>query len=145
MSEWEDVLPQRGSFIGWSNEPGQHITGKVLDVGTGNDMNNNPVPELTIELTEPGFSFAKGQRTDHEVGTLVTVTCGQANLKKNIIAARLQAGDFVKITLDRLFKTERGNAKIFDVKVRRGEGPRVPVTVPAQASFGDDLRAESPF
>jgi hypothetical protein len=119
----------------------------VLSAGTGNDINGNPVPELTIELTEAAFSFSKGQRSDHEEGELVTVTCGQSNLRKKISAANLQAGDFVKITLDRLFKTERGNAKIFNVKVRRGEGPRQPAAAAraTQTSFGDDLDAAPPF
>lgn len=149
MPEWESVTPRRDArFIGWGNQEGQHITGKVLEVGTGFDMNDNPVPELTIELTEPGASVVKGERTNYEVGTEVIVTCGQSNLKKNINAAGLNPGDLVKITLDSFFQTNKGKAKIFDVKVARGAGgpvePREPRVSAAPADFGsfDD---EPPF
>lgn len=152
MTEWESVTPRRDArFVGWGDKEGQHITGKVLEVGTGFDMNDNRVPELTIELTEPAASFVKGGRTDYEVGTEVIVTCGQSNLKKNITAAALSPGDLVKITLDSFFQTGKGKAKIFDVKVARGAGgpvaPRQPASVataPAEPSLGsfDD---EAPF
>lgn len=139
MSEWESVSSQRGSFYGWANQTGQSVTGNVLSIGTGKDINENPVPELQIELTEATKSFSKSEWSEIESGEVITLTCGQSNLKKGIIAAKLNAGDAVKITLDSLFPTAKGNAKIFDVKVRRGTAPPVTQTTfapPQQTSFG---------
>ncbi len=148
MSEWESVTPRRdASFFGWGNKEGQSLTGTVLEVGTGNDINDNRVPELTIELTEESSSFVKGEWTTFPVGTVVILTCGQANLKKNVNAANLNAGDDVKITLDSFFPTAKGKAKIFDLKLRRNANPQVLTSAaPAQSSFsGGGFDSEAPF
>lgn len=147
MPEWESVTPRRDApFIGWGDKEGQHVTGKVLEVGTGLDLNDNRVPELTIELTEAATSVVKGERSQYDVGTDVIVTCGQSNLKKSITAAALSPGDLVKITLESFFPTPKGKAKIFDVKVARGAGGPVAPREPAVPVGGPwDSEAEAPF
>ena len=50
---WEDVEIPQGSFIGW-HEIGQKVTGKVVSFAAegGTDFNQNPCPQIVIELTE---------------------------------------------------------------------------------------------
>lgn len=153
MSEWESVSAPRGEFIGWGKTPGQHVTGKVLNYGVtaGSDIDNNPCPEVTVELTEQAASFRKGERKDIPAGEVVKVTCSVTQLRRDIPAANLSPGDLVKITLERLEPSPKGSdAKIFDVKVRRNSDPVRPAYTGAtvvpqqtQVAFGDD--AAPPF
>ncbi|OMC55422.1 hypothetical protein A5747_13615 [Mycobacterium sp. IS-836] len=125
MPEWETVsAPSSVAFIGWGTQEGQHVTGKVIHVGTGQKMNNaGPCPELAIELTEPAASFTKGQRTNYDAGTVVTLTAAQYQLERDIIEANLKRGDLVKVTLTGVSNTRNGNTvKNFEVKVARGVG-----------------------
>ena len=153
MSEWESVSsPRSSAFIGWGTQEGQHVTGTIVHVGTGQKPNNNgPCPELAIELSEPAASFKKdGTRTNYEPGTTVTITAAQYQLERDIQAAQLQPGDMVKITMQGVSQTRNGNTvKDFDVKIKRGAAPvaAAPAAQPAQSSFGGgtDLRAEAPF
>lgn len=167
-TNWESISPPRGSYVGWGTDLGQNVTGKVVSVGTGKDVNGLEVPEIAVELTADTWSFAKGQRTEIEAGSTAIITCGLSNLKKNIIAAALQPGDMVSITLESLYPTAKSPAKIFEVKRARGAAPPVaPVADPwgaqqgsgfspggvsngpavpqAQPSFGGDLSARAPF
>lgn len=156
MTEWESVTAPRGQYIGWGNTPGQHVTGKVLafDASGGKDPNGNPCPELTVELTERAASFRQGQRTDIEPGNVVQVTCAQVSLKRDIIAARLNPGDLIKITLEKLVPTAKSPAKVFDVKVARNSAPAPVETLtqpaaplpPQQPAFsGGGFNDQPPF
>ncbi|MBO0676883.1 hypothetical protein JRC04_05360 [Mycolicibacterium sp. S2-37] len=147
MPEWESVELPRGSFIGWGNTPGQHVTGSVLSYSPtgGKNTKGEDVPELTVELTEPAASFNKfGERKDFAVGDLVTLTCSQTNLKRNILAADLSNGDLVKVTLEKLVPAGEGTAKLYDVKFARGAG-KASRPAPAAAPAAPAFDSEPPF
>lgn len=144
MSDWESISTPRGAlFYGWSQQEGQSVTGRVVHVGTGSKPNNaGPCPELTLELTEDTFSMRKGERVNVEAGTTVTVTAAQYQLERDIKAAELAPGDFLKITLQGVQRTRSGNTvKDFDVKIKRGAAPASPST----PAYTGGLQAESPF
>jgi hypothetical protein len=126
MPEWESISSSRSNFIGWAAEIGQNVTGKVLSVGAGKDVNGVECPELQIEVSQLTETYVKGQRSEFEAGTVVTLTCGLSNLKKQIAAAQLRAGDLVNITLESLYPTAKSPAKIFNIKVARGAAPVAP-------------------
>lgn len=153
--EWESVrVPGSNSpFIGWGIKPGQHVTGKVLSYGdrSGRTQKNDPVPQIEVELIEPAASFNKFQeRTDYEAGTEVKLTASQKNLERNLIAAQPRPGDLIKITLEKLVPSGEGQAKLFDVKIKRNSGGPAPQPAPVQAppqqaGFGDNFDDEPPF
>lgn len=155
MTEWESVsAPHSAAFIGWGTTEGQHVTGEVVHVGTGQKpKNQGPCPELTIKLTEAAASFRpKTGRTDYEPGTVVTLTAAQYQLERDIAAAQVNPGDLVKITLQGVTETRNGNTvKDFDVKVKRNTAPAPAEPSPSfaaaapQAGFGAGLTAEAPF
>ena len=122
---WETIDVPRGAFISWGEQTGQHVTGKVLeyDPTGGTDFNNNPCPQLSVELIEPAASINKtGQRTDFPAGELVVLNAGQVSLKRAIKAADPKTGDLVKISLSNLVRTTNGTVKEFEIKIARGAG-----------------------
>jgi hypothetical protein len=135
---WETIEVPQGSFIGWGDHAGQYVMGKVIsyDATGGTDFNQQVCPRLDVELHEPAASFTKeGTRSDYPAGAFVALNCGLANLKRSIIAAQLNIGDLVKITLTSFEKVDRGTVKIFEVKVARGAGGPVGQTQqPAQGA-----------
>jgi hypothetical protein len=123
MPEWEDIEVPRGAYISWGTKAGQHVTGRVVDynVTGGNDFNEQPCPQIAIELTEPAASINKeGQRSDFDTGELVQLNAGQVSLKRALRAADPSPGDLVKITLSDLIKTSKGTVKEFSIKIARG-------------------------
>jgi hypothetical protein len=126
MPDWENIEVPRGAYIGWGLKPGQHVTGKVLEYSLdgGSDFNDQPCPQIAIELTEKAASFNKaGDRTDHQAGDLVQLTAGQVSLKRALRAADPSPGDLVKITLDNILKgagKNGGDIKEFSIKIARG-------------------------
>src|SRR5690606_31612875 len=82
---WEEIEIPQGTFIGWG-EIGQTITGKVLSFAAegGSDFNGNPCPQVVLELTETVDNYKDKGTTKEtlDAGELVTLTCGQANLKR---------------------------------------------------------------
>jgi hypothetical protein len=121
--QWEDVDVPRGAYISWGTKAGQHVTGKVLDYNPagGNDFNDEPCPQIAVELTEPAASINKeGVRTDFAAGELVQLNAGQVSLKRALRAADPRPGDLVKISLSDLVKTARGTVKEFNIKIARG-------------------------
>jgi hypothetical protein len=123
---WETIDVPQGAFVGWGTQAGQHVTGKLLaySASGGTDFNNEPCPQLTIELIEPAASFNKaGERTDFPAGEIVSLTVGQVGLKNAVARAGVEAGDLIKITLSGTSPTKKGNTiKVFDLKVARGAG-----------------------
>lgn len=126
MTEWETVDVPRGAYIGWGLKAGQYVTGKVLEYSLtgGTDFNDQPCPNVAIELTEPAASFNKAQeRTDYPAGELVQLNAGQVSLKRALRAADPSPGDLVKITLDNVLKgagKNGGDVKEFGIKIARG-------------------------
>jgi hypothetical protein len=142
-TNWETIEVPKGAYIGWGTKPGQYVTGKVLDYTPdgGTDFAGNPCPSIAIELTEKAASFNKaGERTDHPAGELVQLNAGQVSLKRALRAADPSPGDLVKITLDNLVKTDKGEVKEFAIKIARGAGA---TSKPAAAQSQDD--DEPPF
>ena len=140
-TNWEDVSVPRGAYIGWSTQPGQHVTGKVLEYNPvgGTNYAGDPCPQLSVELIEPAASFNKaGERTDFPAGEFVVVNAGQASLKRAVQAAALERGDLVKITMTGLYKSANGEGKEFAIKVARGAGQ---TAAPANAQ----PQAQAPF
>ena len=140
---WETVDVPRGAFISWGEQTGQHVTGKILDYDPagGTDFNNNPCPQLSVELIEPAASINKqGVRTDYPAGELVVLNAGQVSLKRAVKAADPNPGDLIKITLSNLVRTTNGTVKEFDIKIARGAGgqtrqPSVTPTATSQPPF----------
>jgi hypothetical protein len=142
MTDWEEVAVPKGAYIGWGNKPGQHVTGRVLDYNAtgGTDYNDEPCPQVAIELTEAAASFNKeGVRTDFDAGELVQLNAGQVSLKRALRAADPSPGDLVKITLDNIAALKGGKSvKEFGIKIARGA-----VKVAATGVVADD--DEPPF
>lgn len=128
QDEWEDVVVPQGAFIGWG-EIGQRITGYVVgyDDGGGTDFNDQPCPQLIIELTEATVNYRDKGKTKEDIaaGEFVTVTCGQANLKRSIRAAALDIGNLVRVTFDSTYEAPKGEGKSFKVQVNRQPRPAV--------------------
>ena len=122
MTDWQDIDIPQGTFIGWG-EVGQTVTGKVLSFAAegGSDFNGNPCPQVVIELTEAADNYKDKGATKETIdsGELVTLTCGQANLKRAIVAASLNVGDLIKVKFDDTYKTASGTGKSFKVQVAR--------------------------
>lgn len=124
-TQWETIDVPRGAYISWGEKTGQHVTGSVLaiDPAGGTDFNGNTCPQVTLELTERAASINKaGERRDYEPGEFVVLNAGQVSLKRALLAAQLNPGDVVKITLSNLAATSKGTVKEFDIKVARGVG-----------------------
>lgn len=122
---FETVSVPAGAFIGWHDQPGQVVTGKVLDYDQagGQDFNGGACPQMVLELVDAASSFNKqGDRTDFQAGEMVTITAGQANLRRSVIAAQLNVGDIVRITRSGNAKTDKGTVKLFELQVARGAG-----------------------
>lgn len=142
MTAWEEIEVPRGAYISWGEKPGQHVTGRVVDYNPtgGNDFNEQPCPQVAIELTEAAASINKaGERTNFDAGELVQLNAGQVSLKRALRAADPSPGDLLKITLSDLVKTSKGTVKEFSIKIARGAGVS---SKPAAASASDD---EPPF
>lgn len=142
---WETVDVPRGTFIGWGDRKGQHVTGVVLEydpVG-GKDFADKECPVVEVELTERAASFNKaGDRTDYDPGDVVMVTCGQVALKRAVKKADLKPGNLVKITLGDLVKVPNGTVKEFEIQVDRSHKAE-PKTESFSGAATDD--SEPPF
>jgi hypothetical protein len=137
MSEqWEEIEVPRGSFIGWAERPGQEVIGKVVAyaVNGGTDFNDQPCPQVVIDLTARAYSVNKqGERFDYDAGDLVTVNAGLANLKAAIRKADPAPGDLLKISFSDTDKASKGTVKVFNVKIMRGGGASAAAAARQQA------------
>lgn len=119
---YEEVVVPRGTFIGWG-EKGQTIDGEVLLYSDteGSDYNQEPCPLIVIQLTQPAINYRDKGTTKETIAAseLVSVTCGQANLKSAARAANLQPGFLVRIVYADTYKTAKGEGKEFKVYVDR--------------------------
>jgi hypothetical protein len=122
-SDWEDVQVPQGSFIGWGNKPGQKMTARVLSYSDadGRDFNGEPCPQIVAELTEPFTNYRDKGETVEEIaaGEIVSITCGQANLRRTVRSAALEPGNLFQLAFTDTFKAEKGTGKIFEMKVNR--------------------------
>lgn len=104
MSIYDDPELKSGGFVSWESV-GDEIAGDVIDARKGVDFNGRPCPELVI-------------RTDD--GEDRIMTCGQANLKAQILEQKPMPGDRIKVAFVRTEKAEKGQKKVFEVKVASG-------------------------
>ena len=82
-----------------------------------------------IELADVKKSYGRNQvvhgvDASIEAGEFVTITCGQANLKRGIIAAQPTNGDLVQIHYEGTYKAAKGDGKTFKVRIARGAAKR---------------------
>jgi hypothetical protein len=136
---FETIEVTQGSFFSWGPRPGQKITGRVVDYSPngGTDFNDEPCPQLVLELTSDAYSITKdGEQTDFARGDFVTLNTGQANLKKLVRSADPAAGDVVEISFAKTERSPRGTVKIFDMKIARGAAKDLPK--PASRPADDD-------
>lgn len=139
-----------GIFMGWSDsKSGQVVEGKILDYNEtdGRDYAKEPCPLLTVELSRKATSVNKaGQRTIHEPGTELSITAGQANLKKSIKKADrdvgLRRGYLVRVELVSFEKVPDGTVKVFEVQVDSSTGED---TSSGPSGGGGDEDEEPPF
>lgn len=120
---WETIDVPRGQYVGWGNTPGQHVTGALMDIDMhgGTSQQGDQCPLLEIELTYPAASFNKeGARTDFPPGETVLLTVSQKQLQRAVKAAKLAAGDLVKIELKDMERSANGTVKVFGIMVDRG-------------------------
>jgi hypothetical protein len=126
MTDWQDVEVPQGRFIGWG-KIGQTITGRVVTYSDteGRSFNDEPCPLLVLELTEAATSYRvkEGTSEDLAAGEMVSITCGQANLRRTVRAGDLTPGDLVRIKYDDTYKTASGEGKSFKMQVARGAKP----------------------
>jgi hypothetical protein len=128
---WEEIIVPRGTYFTWGNTVGQQVTGRVLmyKADGGVAFDKSPCPLLEVELTAPTVSVGKNGDERLQVGEVVTLTAGQARLKKGLLIANPVAGDLVEITLTEP-SAGAGVAKDFRIRIDR------------DSRIGDD---EAPF
>lgn len=100
------------TVFGWhSTRTGQVLQGRVIRVI------RYDAPQLSLKLTEPAMSFDKNrERTDFGVGDIVSLTCGQASLKRAIEGIDPKPGDLIWISLTRFQKISTGVMQVFDAR-----------------------------
>jgi hypothetical protein len=128
----DEVAVPQGTFVGWG-EVGQIIVGEVVlysDDG-GSDFNGEPCPLVVLTLTAPAATFRdKGAtREALSIGELVSITAGQANLRRKLIAAGPTPADVVRIEYTGNFKTKNGEGKDFKVQIARRSAPEPAVSL----------------
>lgn len=153
---FQKVEVPAGSYMGWSEtKPGQVFEGHVIEYGEmdGTDYAKNPCPLLTVKLTRKATSVNKqNERTTYEPGEELSLTAGQANLKKAVKKAHrefgLTPGTLVRIELDHFEKVPNGRVKVFDVQVdtsTRGTSEAAAAAEDDHEGGGDQGDDEPPF
>lgn len=139
MPEFKKIEVPRGQFIGWG-KLGQSITIDVLDYDDagGTDFNGNQCPLLTGTAMDDTISFRDKGTTKVQVkaGELVSVTCGQANLRKGIKICDPKRGDLVRLTFTETYETAKGDGKVIEVEHAPGAGGKGHVD--SDDSVGED-------
>lgn len=115
---WDDIPRGGGGTYFKFESPGDSVKGTVTRIGKGTDFDDRPCPEFDL------------QRED---GTTVTISAGQAQLKRLILDALPGVGDTVVIVYTHDERTPKGGSmKCFDVAVKAGDGA-APDTTPEPA------------
>lgn len=86
-----------GDFVKFESI-GDKVSGVITAVRPGTDFNGNPCPVLDLTLDD---------------GSTRTLSCGQANLKAQIVALKPQAGGTITVTFDHEEKAAMGMKKVF--------------------------------
>jgi len=104
MSIYDDPDMRTGDFVSW-HDIGYSLVGDVIEARKGLDFNGRPCPEIVV-------------RTDD--GRDAVMTCGQANLKAQIMEQKPDAGDRIKVVFAKTEKADKGMKKVFEVTVSSG-------------------------
>lgn len=104
MSIYDDPDLRTGDFQTW-DDIGDTLAGDIIDVRKGEDFNGRPCPELVIR---------------NDDGRDIVMTCGQANLRAQIMDLKPETGDRIKVAFVRTEKADKGQKKIFEIKVVQG-------------------------
>lgn len=121
-----EVEVPAGTFISWGAKPGQTVTLDVIsyDPSGGTDFNENPCPRIVGVLVADCATYKDKGATKERVvaGTMVTINAGQANLRRNVLAADPQPGDIIRLTFESTTPGSKGDIKLFKAEVARGAG-----------------------
>lgn len=108
MSFDYDNYTSSGDYVSWEN-PGDQVVGTIKEVREGSDFNRNPCPELVLEVGDDGDE--------------VTLTAGQAMLKRLLAEQRPQVGQKIRVVYTGNETTDRGGTmKVFTLEVKEGAG-----------------------
>ena len=109
MSSFDyDGYGSSGDYVSWKN-PGDQVVGTIKEVREGTDYNNNPCPELILEINSDGDE--------------VTLTAGQAMLIRLLAEQRPAVGQKIRVIYTGDETTDRGGTmKVFSLEVKEGEG-----------------------
>lgn len=120
---YEKVTVPRGTFVGWRLQPGQKMYGRVLSYSDtdGSDYNDQPCPLLVAELTQDFDNYReKGTLLEKiPAGAIVSVTGGQANLKRTLRASAVEPGNLFILEHTENYKTAKGEGLAFEMAVSR--------------------------
>lgn len=122
MYELEKIEAASGLFVGWADHPGQVVKGYVTTYSAdgGEDFNQNPCPQMSVELTEAVTSYSQKGSINLEPGDEVTITCGQSNLQRTVKSAKLTPGDYVELAFVSNERSANGRTfKKFDLGIAR--------------------------
>lgn len=104
---WDDIPRSGGTFFKFES-PGDSVKGVVSRIGKGSDFDDKPCPEFDLDLDD---------------GTTVTISAGQAQLKRKVMELLPSVGDTVVIVYTSDERTPKGGSmKCFDVAVKAGDG-----------------------
>lgn len=121
QSVWDSPAAQVGGDFTTFTQPGDTISGKIVEVRLGTDFAGNPAPELVIDTAE-------GEKI---------VTAGQVRLKVALAEARPAVGDAITITMTQLENRPGGRTlKHFQVEVNgtKAESPAATQAAPAASA-----------
>jgi hypothetical protein len=123
---WDDFsMPNSGDFPDAFkfDEIGAAIAGTIINIRRA-EFDGRGIPELWITTDD-------GDRS---------VLCGQANLMTQLLELRPNVGDRIAILYASTRKAKLGQAKIFDVSLKRADGTTTePAAAPAGKTAADLL------
>lgn len=115
---WDDIPRGGGSYFKFES-PGDSVKGTLTRKGRGSDFDGNPCPEFDLEL---------------EDGSTVTISAGQAMLKRLCLEQAPGVGDTVAIVYTKDERTPKGGAmKCFELAVKPGASDGVAADDPEPA------------
>ena len=113
---WDDM--STSGFVKFE-KIGDTVSGTITKVYPGTDFNGNPCPVLDL-VTEDGER---------------TLSCGQANLKAQVVAIKPKVGETIKVTFDHEEKAALGMRKVFVIEHGAGLTGTAPAEPQTEAPF----------
>jgi hypothetical protein len=115
-----------GTYISWGPKPEQIVTIDVISYTPhgGTDFHDQPCPQIVGTLVADCATYRDKGATKERLtaGPMVTLNCGLANLKRNVLAADPQPGDIIRLTFESTTPGAKGDIKLFKAEVARGAG-----------------------